>query len=78
MEPCSFCNGTMVKREVDVIKQVDRKVLVIRKVPAWVCNQCGERYYHIKDIERIEKILQESNKHWITFNTVPAAEVVFS
>lgn len=38
---------------------VDRKGfhLFIEKVPAYVCSQCGERYFEEKDVEAIQNMI---------------------
>jgi YgiT-type zinc finger domain-containing protein len=59
MEPCSLCDGEMEKKVVEVIKEAGEKVVVVKNVPAWVCKQCGERYYSIDTVERINGMVRE-------------------
>jgi YgiT-type zinc finger domain-containing protein len=42
-----------------VVYTVDREGyhLFIEKVPAYVCSQCGERYFDEKEVEAIQNML---------------------
>jgi len=46
MEPdrCSFCKGRLIKGETEFIVRVESELLVIRDIPAYVCEECGEAY----------------------------------
>lgn len=54
---CLLCNGEMEK--TSVVYTVDREGyhLFIEKVPAYVCSQCGERYFDEKEAEAIQNML---------------------
>jgi YgiT-type zinc finger domain-containing protein len=41
---CTFCRGTLKQGKSDFIARVEDEVIVIRDVPAFVCQQCGEVY----------------------------------
>jgi len=55
---CLFCNGEMEKAMVSYT--VDRKGyhLFIEKVPAYVCSQCGEKYFEGKEVEAIQNMIK--------------------
>jgi YgiT-type zinc finger domain-containing protein len=56
MEACYFCRGRVERRTVDVDFRWGKRLKVIRRVPAGVCRQCGERYFDAavyKDMERL-------------------------
>lgn len=77
MEPCSLCKGKMEHKRVDVIKKTNSKIVVINEVPAYVCQQCGERYYPLEVVESIEKILEGVAKETVKFNTIQGVELKF-
>nr|QNO45898.1 hypothetical protein LAAKCKNM_00018 [Methanosarcinales archaeon ANME-2c ERB4]QNO52454.1 hypothetical protein BDIGKBFL_00009 [Methanosarcinales archaeon ANME-1 ERB6]QNO53493.1 hypothetical protein OBNMHAHF_00020 [Methanosarcinales archaeon ANME-1 ERB6] len=77
MEPCSLCGGEMEVKKVEVIKKVAGKVVVVKDVPAWVCKQCGERYYLIDTVERIKEILREVSEEKVKVQKIFAAELNF-
>jgi YgiT-type zinc finger domain-containing protein len=55
---CMHCKGEMKKGSVPF--HVDRKGvhLTLDKVPAWVCNQCGEPYFEEMEVESIQAMIQ--------------------
>ena len=42
---CDFCDGRLSVRRVREYYRMGRGLVVIDDVPAWVCSQCGERYF---------------------------------
>ncbi len=66
---CLMCKGAMEKAAVSYT--VDRKGyhLYIEKIPAYVCSQCGERYFEEKETEAIQsmiKVLEEKLQDVLT------------
>ena len=55
---CLLCKGKMEK--ATVAYTVDRKGyhLFIEKIPAYVCTQCGERYFEEKEVDAIQDMLK--------------------
>ena len=55
---CLFCSGEMEKS--NVAYTVDRKGyhLYVEKIPAYVCSQCGERYFDEKEVNAIQNMLK--------------------
>jgi len=55
---CLLCSGEMEKTTVPYT--VDRKGyhLFIEKVPAYVCSQCGEKYFDEKEVEAIQNMIK--------------------
>jgi YgiT-type zinc finger domain-containing protein len=56
LEPCDFCDGSLVSRTVTVDWRRRGLLVVIEKVPALVCNHCGERYYSQAAMRQMEEI----------------------
>jgi YgiT-type zinc finger domain-containing protein len=77
MEPCSLCGGEMEEKEVEVIKKAGEKVVVVKDVPAWVCKQCGERYYSIDTVERINGRVKEVSEEKVKMRKIFAGELNF-
>jgi len=40
---------------------VDRKGyhLFIKEIPAYICTQCGEKYFDEKEVEAIQRLIQK-------------------
>ncbi|MEK6699697.1 MAG: YgiT-type zinc finger protein [Nitrospirota bacterium] len=55
---CMMCNGEMEKKNVPY--SVDRKGyhLYIREVQAYVCTQCGEKYFDEHEVDDIQTIIK--------------------
>lgn len=53
---CYFCKGRVVKEKVKVDFRWGRKLKVIEDVPAGVCQQCGEKYFHSSVYKSMEKL----------------------
>ncbi|MEW6740121.1 MAG: YgiT-type zinc finger protein [Nitrospirota bacterium] len=55
---CLLCNGEMEK--ATVAYTIDRKGyhLFIEKIPAYVCSQCGEKYFEEKEVEAIQNMIK--------------------
>ncbi len=59
---CLLCKGEMEKSTVAYT--VDRKGyhLFIEKIPAYVCTQCGEKYFEEKEVDAIQNMLKVFEK----------------
>ena len=53
---CYFCKGKVVRRKVSVDFRWGDKLKVIEKVPADVCQQCGEKYLHSAVYKALEEL----------------------
>ncbi len=62
---CVICkNGTMNDGHVTVTLQRGESILVIKNVPASVCENCGEYTLHEHVAERVMQIAEDSvSKH---------------
>jgi YgiT-type zinc finger domain-containing protein len=56
---CRFCGGLVEEGVGTHQVQHEGQLHVIENVPMGICNQCGEKYFHIKTLETIERILNE-------------------
>lgn len=57
-DDCSYCGGKVIERLVTkACWRGDELVALISDVPSGVCQQCGERYYKAKVLERTEELL---------------------
>jgi len=57
---CHFCGGKVTARQVNVMRRWKGRYILIEKVPAHVCTQCGERYYDAVVAEAMDQIMQAS------------------
>lgn len=55
-EKCFFCKGNMEKRKITVDYWWKGELVLIEKVPAWICTQCGEEVFEGPVAEQMEKV----------------------
>jgi YgiT-type zinc finger domain-containing protein len=55
LEKCVFCEGNLLEKKVtEIIKGSGNTVTL--KVRALVCQNCGERFYHLDTIRQFESM----------------------
>lgn len=77
MEPdrCSFCKGRLIKGETEFIVRVGSKLLVIRDIPAYVCEECGEAYYTPDISRKIDRIMKRFHESKLLVHPIAAGEL---
>jgi len=55
---CPICGGKTSVKAVDVTENVEKRLVLIRKVQAEVCLQCGERMYSEGTMRKLDSLLQ--------------------
>ena len=61
-DDCSFCGGRVQERLVSkACWWGDQLVAIVENVPAGVWDQCGERYYKVATLKKIEAMLREKD-----------------
>lgn len=58
---CEFCQGPTVKKKVKRQHWLRGKLYIVENVEAQVCSECGERYYHAKILDEIDRILEKAH-----------------
>lgn len=56
---CPICGGKTTQKSVDLTESIKDKVVIIKKVKAEVCLQCGERLYSADEMKKIDEFLQK-------------------
>jgi len=77
---CCFCNGKRKRGKTDFMVRVDDEVIIIKGVPALICENCGEKFYNLKvsrKIDEIMKIYREGKLSRIKSKTLQAREIAF-
>lgn len=62
MKECYFCKGRVVEQKVKVDFRWGQKLKIIENVPAGVCQQCGEKYFHSEVYKTMEKLAASRRK----------------
>lgn len=56
---CFMCKGALQEKKVNYVVDLENTIIIIKKVPAKVCMQCGEQYFDDEIAENIEKIVNQ-------------------
>ena len=56
---CFFCKGTIKEGFSSHTADINDCVIVVKKVPSYVCNQCGEKSYSDDVARQLEKIIHQ-------------------
>ena len=67
---CEYCNAELpvVEKLVTVYRHRHGKHFIFERVPARVCQKCGERYFSAKSVGEMQKQMQKEEQ---TVNLVP-------
>ena len=72
---CTFCKGKPDKGTTEFLARAGGEVVVIKDVPAYVCEQCGEAYYTPDISRKIDGVMRDVHKKKLCVRPVPAGEV---
>lgn len=61
-QKCPICNGYKSSSTTTFSVDLGYGVVVIRDVPAIVCEQCGSEWIQDKEAELLEKIVEDAKK----------------
>ena len=63
---CPFCKGPMIEGETTFTADLGFNIVVIRKVPAMVCELCGADWIADHIAEKIEDRVESARKNYQT------------
>ncbi len=59
---CILCKANLTKGKVNHIVDLREGIIIIKNVPANICDQCGEYYLDTKTALEIESMVDEIKK----------------
>jgi YgiT-type zinc finger domain-containing protein len=71
---CTFCKGRLEERKTEFIAWAGGEVVVIKDVPAYVCEQCGEAYYTPEISQRIDGFMRDVHQKSSASGRFPQAK----
>ena len=74
MKECVFCGGELVEQTTTFVHEDHGDVWVVRNVPSFVCQQCGEKEYSQETTRRILAFVKQPPRP-IEILHVPAYEL---
>jgi YgiT-type zinc finger domain-containing protein len=63
MSLCPFCGGTKIDAHTTFTVDLGFGIVVVRNVPALVCNQCGSDWIDDKTAEQLEILVDNAKKN---------------
>lgn len=57
-EQCEYCGGAIVEKTVDIPRKVKKRYVLVEKVPAGICKECGTRYYAANVLKTMEETIR--------------------
>jgi YgiT-type zinc finger domain-containing protein len=63
-EPCAICHGDMTPGFSTQTYDLNDSLLVIRRIPALVCNQCGDAIFTTDTVKILERITNDFKKSY--------------
>jgi YgiT-type zinc finger domain-containing protein len=72
---CSFCKGKLREGKTEFMAHAGGEVIVIKDVPAYVCEQCGEAYYTTGTSRKIDEVMRDAHQKKLCMRPLPAGEV---
>ena len=59
---CPLCSGNVVKDTTTFTVDMKSGVVVVRNVPAFICQQCGEEWLEDDQTAQLEKIVARARQ----------------
>ena len=56
---CEFCDGETAVRKVRKHHWHRGQLYLIENVEAEVCQECGQRYYHARTLDKLDALIQD-------------------
>ncbi len=54
---CLFCKGDMVNGTTTFTAELEHGIVIVKNVPCFKCDQCGEESFPFEVTVRLEKII---------------------
>ena len=74
-ERCTFCKGTLQEGKTEFIARVGDGIIVIKGVPACICDQCGEAYYTVETSRKIDAVMVNAHSGRLCCRPLAVGEV---
>lgn len=74
---CSLCKGHLSYGKTDFIARIGEKIISIKNVPAYICDNCNESYFTADVSRKIDSKMKEFHEGHFYANPIAAGEVEF-
>ena len=73
---CFMCKGELEKKKVNYVVDLEKTIIIIKDLPAKVCNNCGEKFYDDETAKNIEKIVNQLKELTVEVTVVKYKEKI--
>ena len=74
---CCRCSGKMNESRHDFMARIGDEIIIVKDVPAMICNTCGEVEYALEVSREIDRIRKDLLAGRIRARPLVAGEIVF-
>ena len=71
---CPFCSQELIEKRTTYIADMDTCIVIVRDVPSFVCERCGEPYYTPHVADRLKEIVDAAKAAVIELAVVRYSE----
>lgn len=68
----------MYEGKTEFVARAGDEVIVIKDVPAYICENCGEAYFTAETSRKIDKVMEDFHKGKLLARPIAAGEVELS
>ena len=54
---CALCKGPTAYQETNFMIDIDNCFIIVKKVPGYICTQCGETVYDTETAKKLQNII---------------------
>lgn len=72
---CTFCKGTLTEGRTEFMVRINHEVVVIKDIPAFICDRCNEAYFLPESSRKIDEILEKVRAGPVCGRPLAAIEV---
>lgn len=74
-DECQYCGGKLHEGTTEITAKVNNTVIVIKNIPAFVCENCDEAYYSLETARKIDKVRKAFRAGTLLVKPLAAGEV---
>jgi len=56
---CSLCGRILREDKTELLMRIEDQIVVIKNIPAYICEDCGEDYFTPDTSRKIDRIMHE-------------------
>ncbi len=74
-DECQHCGGKLHEGTTEITARVNNMVVVIKNIPAFVCENCDEAYYSLEIARKIDEVRKAFRAGTLLVKPLAAGEV---